>query len=116
MNPVLEILSGFFLLCGCFFCLTGALGMLRLRDLYSRTHGAGVIDGLGAFLVLLGLLLRVEEIPVAVRLILIFVFMLISGPTAVHSLARSALTAGVDYDLTDEESESAGEGDGSSNT
>ena len=102
MSGFLDILSAICLIAGCFFCLTGALGMLRLKDLFSRTHGAGIIDGLGTFLVLLGLLLQTDSVAPGIRLVLIFIFMLISGPTAVHSLARAALTAGLNYDLADD--------------
>ena len=101
MNTVLETISAICLIAGCFFCLTGALGLLRFKDLFSRTHGAGIIDGLGTFLVLLGLLLQSDAFAPAVRLVLIFIFMLISGPTAVHSLARAALVSGMKYDLDD---------------
>ena len=123
MSGILDIVSAVCLISGCFFCLTGALGMLRLKDLFSRTHGAGIIDGLGTFLVLLGLLLQTDSFAPGVRLVLIFIFMLVSGPTAVHSLARAALTAGMKYDLAEDAPEAPElltpepeEGEASSNT
>jgi multicomponent Na+:H+ antiporter subunit G len=83
------------LLSGGFFCLTGVVGLLRLPDFFSRTHGAGVIDGLGAGLILMGLLLQAPGFNIGVKLVFIAVFMMITGPTATHSLARAALHGGL---------------------
>ena len=43
-----ELLSWALLIGGSFFCVTGAIGLLRLPDFYARLHGAGIIDTLGA--------------------------------------------------------------------
>ena len=47
------------LLVGAIGVIFGALGLLRLRDIYQRMHGAGIIDTGGAGLILFGLLLLV---------------------------------------------------------
>lgn len=70
------------------------LGLLRLPDFFTRTHGAGVIDGLGAGLILTGLVLQAPTVLIAVKMVMIFAFMMVTGPTAVHSLARAALHGG----------------------
>ena len=78
---------------GSFFILTGVIGLLRLPDIYSRLHAAGLTDTLGAALVLLGLICHAGLSIAAIKLALILAFILITGPTATHALANSAWTS-----------------------
>ena len=91
MAPVLDVLSWICLLGGAVFLLVGAIGLLRFPDFYTRLHAVSVCDTLGAGLVLIGLMLQGGLSLVTVKLLLIFYFMLFSGPTAVHALAEAAL-------------------------
>ena len=110
MALLLDALSWICLVGGGLFCLAGGIGVLRLPDFYSRLHASGVIDTLGAGLVLLGLLLQAQSFDVGLRLVLIFLFLLFTVPTATHALAKSALHGGLVPELDDEE------GGGSSNS
>ena len=65
--------------------------MLRLPEFYSRLHAVSVCDTMGAGLVLLGLMLQGGLSMVTVKLLLMFYFMMFTGPTAVHALAQAAL-------------------------
>ena len=76
---------------GSVFCLIGTLGLMRLPDFYSRVHAASIIDSLGAILILLGLITQTQNLLVIAKLILILLFMMLTGPTAVHALAHTAL-------------------------
>lgn len=91
----LDILSGALLATGAFFVLSGAVGMLRFPDLYTRTHAAGITDSAGAGLILLGLLPLVPSWEVAVRLLVIMAFLMLTAPTATHVLAHAARRDGV---------------------
>jgi multicomponent Na+:H+ antiporter subunit G len=91
MDPVLNVLSWICLLGGAFSLLTGAIGILRFPDFYTRLHAVSVCDTLGAGLVLIGLMLQGGLSLVTVKLILMFYFMMFTGPTAVHALAEAAL-------------------------
>ena len=91
MNLVLDILSWICLLGGAAFLLIGAIGVLRFPDFYTRLHAVSVIDTMGTGLVLLGLMLQGGLSLVTVKLMLIFYFMIFTGPTAVHALAEAAL-------------------------
>lgn len=64
---------------------------MRLPEFFSRVHAAGIIDSLGAILILLGLITQSQDILVIIKLLLILLFMMITGPTAVHALARAAM-------------------------
>jgi multicomponent Na+:H+ antiporter subunit G len=91
---VLDIVSGVLLAGGALFALTGAIGLLRFRDFFARTHAAGITDTAGAGLILLGLLLQ-SDWDAAVRLLLIMLFLLFTSPTAAYALAQSALRDGL---------------------
>ena len=52
IDVVLDIVSWILILSGAFFVVTGAIGLVRLPDVYTRMHGAGVVDTLGAGLFL----------------------------------------------------------------
>ena len=92
---LLDVLSWLLLLAGSVFVIIGAFGMLRLPDFYSRLHPAGLTDTMGAGLILLGLILQAETGIVAVKLLIIGVFLLFTSPTSGHATARAALAAGL---------------------
>lgn len=79
---------------GAFFMLVGAIGVLRLPDVYTRLHAAGVTDTLGAALMIAGMSLQAGLTLVTVKLILILVFLWFTGPVSSHALAQSALLSG----------------------
>lgn len=92
---VLDILSGILLAAGAVFLVSGAVGLLRFPDFYTRTHAAGITDSAGAGLILLGLLPHVTGWEVAVRLLIILLFLVVTAPTATHLLAHAARRDGV---------------------
>ncbi len=93
MGTVVHILSWICLTGGACFVLVGAIGVLRLPDFYTRLHAVSVSDTMGAGLVLAGLMLQGGLSMVTVKLVLIFYFMIFTGPTATHVLAEAALQA-----------------------
>lgn len=95
LELLLDVVSWACLVGGVAFALIAAVGMLRLPDVFTRMHAAGIIDTVAAGLVLLGLCLQAPSWLVAVKLLLIFAFILYTSPTATHALARAALNGGV---------------------
>lgn len=103
MQIVCDLVSRFFLLAGTFFALTGAVGIVRLPDFYSRLHPAGKSDSLAQTLILTGLLLQIfsNEAFAAfgylggIKLVLISVFLLLTTPTATHAIAKAAHVSGL---------------------
>ena len=57
VENIVTVIAIFSLGVGSLGVLFGALGLLRLGDVYQRMHGAGIIDTGGAGLILFGLLL-----------------------------------------------------------
>ena len=95
MAVLLDGLSWVLLMAGSFFVLTGALGLLRLPDVYARMHAAGITDTLGAGLFLGGLAIQGGLGLVTVKLALILVFILFTSPTSTYALANAAFSSGV---------------------
>jgi multicomponent Na+:H+ antiporter subunit G len=91
----IDLLSWACLLGGGFFCVVGALGMLRMPDFYTRMHAASVVDTVGAALVLLGLMLQAGPTLVAVKLLIVGLLILVASPTASHALAKAAMVRGL---------------------
>lgn len=92
---VLEYVSYFFLMGGAVFSIIGGVGLVRLPEFYSRMHGGGVTDTMGAGLVIIGLILLAGPTLVAFKLLVIFFFLTVTSPSSCHALAKSALTHGL---------------------
>ena len=96
MSELAALLGGILLLAGSFLCLTGALGLLRFPDFYSRLHAAAITDTLGSGLLLAGLMLVAGWAPlVLAKLLLVFLFIMITSPTACHAMAAAARHSGL---------------------
>ncbi len=104
---VINVLSWALLLGGSFFCVAGALGLCRLPDFYTRLHGAGVIDTLGAALILIGLMLQAGVSLVTAKLVFILFFIYITSPTATHAIAHAAYTRGLEPMLDGKDGETS---------
>ena len=90
MPSILGLVAGACLLGGAAFLVIGAIGLVRLPDFFTRIHATGVIDTMGAGLALIGLIILAGWTLPAVKLVLILGFMLLTGPTATHALAKAA--------------------------
>jgi len=90
-----SMLSDICLLLGGIFTLTGAIGLLRLPDFYSRLHAASVTESLAAPLLIIGVMLDTGFTLDSAKLILIIVVMVIVNPTITHALCRAAAHGGI---------------------
>lgn len=90
METVLDMLSWVCLLTGAFLGVTGAVGLYRFPDFYTRLHANSITETLCAGLILFGLALQANGAVMVIKLILIFFVMAYTGPTAAHALAKSA--------------------------
>ena len=94
MVALLDIFSGILLAGGSFFILVGAIGLIRLPNVFARMHGAGVTDTLGAGLFIAGLMIQGGLSLITVKLLLILVFYFFASPTSSYALANAALSQG----------------------
>lgn len=95
MMLLLDIASWLLLSLGGFFVFAGGLGALRLPDMYTRMHAAGLTDTMGTILVLAGLALQAWPTLALFKLAAILVFLLLTSPTAAYALANAALLSGL---------------------
>lgn len=91
---IIEVLSWLFILAGCAFVIVGAFGTLRFPDFWSRLHAASITDSAGVILMLVGMCLQAGLTLVSVKLIIIGIFLFITGPTSTHAIANAALVSG----------------------
>ena len=95
MSLIIDISTFFFFTVGILFCLVGAFGILKLPDVYTRMHSAGLIDTLGIGSIFLGLVIQAGFTLLSAKLLLILIFIFFSSPTATHALARATLNGRV---------------------
>jgi multicomponent Na+:H+ antiporter subunit G len=96
MEAIFDTISWILLVFGGFLCISGALGLLRFPDFYTRMHAASVTDSLATAMILIGLFIQAESWLVQVKLVLVLLFVLLTSPTAGHALAKAALHAGLE--------------------
>jgi multicomponent Na+:H+ antiporter subunit G len=95
IDTILLFLSWAFILSGSFFMVVGAYGTLRFPDFWSRLHAASIIDSAGFILLFVGMALQAGLTLITVKLIIIGIFLFITGPTATHAVANAALVSGL---------------------
>ena len=95
MEMMADVLSWVCILGGLFFIVVGAVGVIRMPDVYTRLHAAGMTDTMGAGLLLMGMSFQAGITLVAVRLLLIWGFLLFTSPIATYALSRAALHGNV---------------------
>ena len=95
LDFLVDIVSWVLILSGSFFAIIGAVGIYRFPDFWARLHAASISDSAGVILLLLGMALQAGLTLVTVKLLLIGVFLFITGPTTTHATANAALVSGL---------------------
>lgn len=102
LATVVDAMSWVLILAGGFFTVVGAVGLVRMPDLYTRIHAASITDTLGAGLMLIGLMLQAGLGLVTLKLGFILALFFFIGPVVTHALAQAALHAGVEPGLAED--------------
>lgn len=102
MTLALEIASWAAILLGAFFTLVGALGLLRMPEIFTRMHAASLIDTVGVGLLVLGMSLQAGLSLVTLKLIFLMALFLFTGPVVTHALAQACLHEGVEPRLAED--------------
>ncbi|WP_135078078.1 monovalent cation/H(+) antiporter subunit G [Terasakiella sp. SH-1] len=100
MDMILDGLSWFFVLLGSAFVLIGAIGVIRLPEVFTRSHAAGMVDTFGTGMIILGLCFQTSPFEsiasalVLVKLVMIGFFLFFTSPVSSHALVRAAMADG----------------------
>lgn len=90
---VLSITGGIIAIIGALFLFFGALGIVRMPDLFNRIQAGTKATTLGTILFLLGLgFYHPDWFP---KLIVLILFILFTNPVSSHVLARAAHYIGI---------------------
>ncbi len=90
MSGLLDLLTIAAIGAGAFFYLAGTVGLLRFPDSYTRLHALTKADNLGLALLVLGLLFQVDGVLAALKLVLVWLLVVLSGAAVSQLIARSA--------------------------
>jgi len=92
-------IGGILILAGAFFYVVGGIGLVRMPDVFTRLHGASVLDTVGGSLMLVGMMFHGGLTLVTIKLVIILAVIIFTSPVATHALAQAALHAGVEPQL-----------------
>lgn len=102
MEQVLDIISWVLIGAGSVFVVIGAVGMVRMPDVYTRMHASSVIESLGAGPLIVGLMLQSGWDINTLKLLFVLLLILFMGPVVSHALAQAALHEGVEPQLKED--------------
>lgn len=90
---MLDYLLSFLILTGAIFTFIGSLGLVRLKDFYTRLHGPtkATTLGVGCLLIASTVYFSTRDTGLSLHEILITLFLLITAPVSAHMLAKAAL-------------------------
>ena len=91
---IVDVLVSVVLLCGAAFAAIAGFGLVRLGDLYMRTHAATKAGTLGAGLIVLAVAIDAGTWTVWLKALAAIAFLLLTAPVAAHLLGRAARSTG----------------------
>jgi len=95
MAMLVDVLSGLFIALGVIALLIGSLGLVRLPDLFSRTHAVGMMDTAGVGFIILGLIVHEGLTLISFKLALVGIFLFFTSPISTHAVAQGAFRSGL---------------------
>lgn len=94
-SAAFDLAGAILLLLGASLAFIGAVGLVRLPDLFARMHAATKPQTLGLLLILLGLALSVRTWASIATLIIVLGAQALTAPVAAHMLGRAGYRSGV---------------------
>jgi multicomponent Na+:H+ antiporter subunit G len=91
----MEILSIIFILAGLFFLIVAAIGIIRLPDVFTRSHAVSLTDSLGAFLLLIGIGIYEGLSLNLLKILAVLSLLYLQNPVIAHATLRAAVRAGL---------------------
>ncbi len=94
IDVIQNYLAGVLIIIGAGFALVAAVGLIRLPDIYSRSHAASKAGTLGSCVMLLALAVVANDHAIVTRALAGVLFFLLTAPISAHLLAKAAYAAG----------------------
>ena len=91
----MDLVAIALILAGLFFLIVAAIGMLRLPDVFTRSHALSLTDSLGAFLVLAGLAIYQGFSLNLLKILVVLALIYLLNPVISHATIRAALRSGL---------------------
>jgi multicomponent K+:H+ antiporter subunit G len=88
-----ELIISLLVIIGSLFTLVGSLGLVRLRDFYSRLHAPtkATTLGVGSLLIASVIYFSHSDGHLSLHEVLVTLFLFITAPVSAHLLARAAI-------------------------
>lgn len=87
---MMQVLASLLLVFGGLFSLLGAVGILRMPDIFTRLQAATKTGTLGVGFVMVAVCVHFQDLGVSVRSLLVIAFLFLTAPIAGHVIARAA--------------------------
>ena len=87
---MVAIISSILLLIGVVFVFVGAIGVLRMQDVFIRMSASTKTTILGTGFMLLSVIVFFNDVAITGEAIAIFVFLLATAPVSAHMIGRAA--------------------------
>ena len=91
----MSVIAITLILAGLFFLVVAAIGMVRLPDVFSRSHALSLTDSLGAVLVLAGLAIYQGFSMNLLKILVVLGLIFLLNPVISHATIRAALRSGL---------------------
>ncbi len=91
----MDILAVIFMIAGLFLLIVAAIGVVRLPDVFSRSHAVSLTDSLGAFLMLVGLAFHEGLDANTLKILVVLALLYLLNPVIAHATIRAALRSGL---------------------
>ena len=98
---IIPTISTVLIALGILFFIGGAVGIIRFPDFYTRMHAAGKGDTMSVITIFLGVAfyqlqdLTLANILVAMKIMLIALFVMMTSPTSTHALIKAGFLEGL---------------------
>lgn len=89
LTAVLDLAVMVLMVAGTLFFLLAAVGIVRMRDVYTRMQAASKAGSLGVACMVMAVALYFRSLNVAVEATLVILFIFLTTPIATHLIARA---------------------------
>lgn len=111
----MEVVGAIISLIGAIFLFLGALGLLRMPDIFNRMQAGTKATTMGTILFLLGTGISHSDCSCVGKIVILILFIIFTNPLSSHALARAAHFMGIPLakktvkdDLADDEDQDEG--------